>query len=227
MQIAKPVGRRAASQKYDILTALMAYGMSQHRSVQTRVMRMMALITARYNWQRDELMIGQREIARLWSVDERTVKREMAKLRGAGWLVQKRKGARGRLSVYGLDLPRILQDTQPCWPLVGEDFAERMQPGAPPEQSAGNVVPLRAVPPPDGAGEGAWAAAQAILHAEAPLIYGTWFRSMTEVEAEDGRLTLAAGSSFHATYVETHYRQLLLSAVRRADPSVRDLKILG
>jgi hypothetical protein len=39
----------------------------------------MALITMRYNWQRDELTTGQGEIAPLWSVDERTVKREMAR----------------------------------------------------------------------------------------------------------------------------------------------------
>ena len=44
----------------------------------------MALITTRYNWQRDELTMGQGEIARLWSVDDRTVKREMARLAGAG-----------------------------------------------------------------------------------------------------------------------------------------------
>jgi hypothetical protein len=141
MQKPKAVGPQAGARKYDILSALMAFALSQDKIVQRRVMRIMALITARYNWQRDELCVGQREIARMWSVDERTVKREMAVLRGLGWLVQKRKGARGRLSVYGIDLERMMEDTRPAWPLIGPDFVERV--GGRPEAPESNVVPLR------------------------------------------------------------------------------------
>ena len=120
MQLPRPVGREAASRKYDILSALMAFALAKDKHVQRQVMRIMALITTRYNWQRDELTMGQGEIARLWSVDDRTVKREMARLRAQGWLVLKRQGARGRVSVYGMDLNRMLEDTRPTWPLIGD-----------------------------------------------------------------------------------------------------------
>ncbi|TBN50387.1 hypothetical protein EYF88_09045 [Paracoccus sediminis] len=55
--------------------------------------RLTALITTRYNGRNDDLAIGQRDIARLWCVDERTVKRDMARLRSLGWATVKRQGA--------------------------------------------------------------------------------------------------------------------------------------
>ena len=115
MYIAKIAGRKAAAQKYDILTALGAHALSQGKHEQRLVLRLMTLVTARYNWNRDELAVGQREIARLWSVDERTVKREMAKLRALGLLVVHRQGARGRVTQYGLSVERILETTEPIW----------------------------------------------------------------------------------------------------------------
>ncbi|MGR3568611.1 DnaA N-terminal domain-containing protein [Pseudooceanicola nanhaiensis] len=221
MQKPKAVGPQAGARKYDILSALMAFALSQDKIVQRRVMRIMALITARYNWQRDELCVGQREIARMWSVDERTVKREMAVLRGLGWLVQKRKGARGRLSVYGIDLERMMEDTRPAWPLIGPDFVERV--GGRPEAPESNVVPLRGPVP--MAGEGVWATAQARLHAEDPVTYGAWFHGLSEVEAGQGRLVLAAPSAFHATYVRTHFLTRLTSLARRIDPTLGEVRI--
>ena len=82
MLAGKLVGRSAAALKYDLLTVMGAYALSQDKGAQRLVLRLMTLVTARYNWKRDQLAVGQREIARLWQVDERTVKREMAKLRG-------------------------------------------------------------------------------------------------------------------------------------------------
>lgn len=131
MQVIRAVGREAAAKKYDLLSAMMAHGLAGDKHRQRLVLRLMALITTRYNWQRDELTIGQREIARLWCVDERTVKREMAKLRGLGWIEVKRQGARGRVSVLGLNLERILLDTKAEWPNVGPDFVERLAAGRP------------------------------------------------------------------------------------------------
>jgi hypothetical protein len=98
MQVKRPAGRHASVVKYDILTALGAFALSQPKSPQRLVLRFMTLVTARYNWSRNELAVGQREIAKLWTVDERTVKREMAKLRAMGWLVVKKQGVRGRVS---------------------------------------------------------------------------------------------------------------------------------
>lgn len=224
MQLPRPVGREAASRKYDILSALMAFALAGDKHLQRQVLRVMALMTSRYNWQRDELTMGQGEIARLWSVDERTVKREMARLRAQGWLVLKRQGARGRVSVHGLDLARMLDDTRPAWPLIGEDFIERLEPGRAP--AADNVVPLRPVPAPVPDGT-VWAEAQARLRAEDAATYGAWLHALTEAGREGGCITLAAPSRFHATYVAANLKARLLGALRRVDPGVSDLRILA
>ena len=226
MQLPRPVGREAASRKYDIMSALMAFALSQDKHVQRQVLRIMALITTRYNWQRDELTMGQGEIARLWSVDERTVKREMARLRAQGWLVLKRQGARGRVSVYGMDLGRMLEDTRPAWPLIGEDFVARLDPAEPAGQGASNVVPLRAVAAPEADGS-VWATAQGWLHGEDPATYGAWFHSLTEAATEANCLILAAPTRFHATYVETNLKDRLVAALRRFDPGLRDVRVVG
>ncbi len=226
MQLPRPVGREAASRKYDILSALMAFALSKDKNVQRHILRIMALLTTRYNWQRDELTMGQGEIARLWSVDERTVKREMARLRAQGWLVLKRQGARGRVSVYGIDLNRILEDTRPAWPLIGEDFISRLSPTETANHAASNVVPLRAAKPPTTDGS-IWAAARACLHAEDTATYGAWFHALTEAGREANALTLAAPTRFHAAYVTTNLKDRLLTALRRVDPSVRDVCIVA
>ena len=227
MQLPRPVGREAASRKYDILSALMAFALSKDKHVQRQVMRIMALITTRYNWQRDELTMGQGEIARLWSVDDRTVKREMARLRAQGWLVLKRQGARGRVSSYGIDLNRMLEDTRPAWPLIGEDFISRLEPTeATAGQGASNVVPLRVIAAPalDGS---VWASAQANLQAEDAATYGAWFHALTDAGLEANALTLAAPTRFHATYVTTNLKDRLLAALRRADPSISDVRVVA
>ena len=81
-------GPQAGSQKYDLLTALAVAGLCGSPGFQTSMLRLIALVTARYNWARDELTVGQREMARMWSVDERTVKRELKRLTTAGVLVE-------------------------------------------------------------------------------------------------------------------------------------------
>lgn len=232
MQLPRPVGREAASRKYDILSALMAFALAKDKHVQRQVMRIMALITTRYNWQRDELTMGQGEIARLWSVDDRTVKREMARLRAQGWLVLKRQGARGRVSVYGMDLNRMLADTRPAWPLIGEDFIARLDPAAAGQgaegQGASNVVPLRAASGPAPGSDGSvWATAQAWLHQDDAATYGAWFHALTDAGMEANCLTLAAPTRFHATYVTTNLKDRLLAALWRLEPSLRDVRIIG
>ncbi|WP_333815586.1 hypothetical protein [Tabrizicola sp.] len=224
MLLPRPVGREAASRKYDILSALMAFALSQDKHVQRQVLRIMALITTRYNWQRDEMTMGQGEIARLWSVDDRTVKREMARLRAQGWLVLKRQGARGRVSVYGMDLNRMLKDTRPAWPLIGEDFIARLEPQEAVGQGSSNVVPLRAVAAPVADGS-LWSAAQRWLCAQDAATYGAWLHALTEAGRDAQCLTLAAPTRFHATYVSTNLREKLLAALHQFDPSVREVRI--
>uniref|UniRef100_UPI00262E0A42 hypothetical protein n=1 Tax=uncultured Sulfitobacter sp. TaxID=191468 RepID=UPI00262E0A42 len=193
MQTATIIGRGSAARKYDILTALGAFALSSHKHQQRLVLRLMTLITARYNWGRNEIAVGQREIARLWSVDERTVKREMAKLRAMGWLVVQRQGARGRVTQYGLDMDLILQTTQPCWNNVGPDFDLRMN-GVP---ETSDVVPLPVkgfVPAPELSNGTEWTLAQGILHREDQGLYGSWLRALERVNRVGGRLTLRAPS---------------------------------
>ncbi|MEP2984691.1 MAG: hypothetical protein ABJN39_12350 [Sulfitobacter sp.] len=225
MQLVKPAGQRDAARKYDILTALGAYALARNKHDQCLVLRMITLMTARYNWARDELAVGQREIARLWSVDERTVKREMAKLRGLGWLVVKRQGARGRVTEYGLDLERILSVTQAEWPNVGPDFDLRMS--GKPEASPVVPLPIKGhVPEPDVSDGTEWALAQAILYAEAPDVYGSWLRNLTRVGRAGGRLTLRAPSRFHGSYVQTHLTAKALAACQAVDAYVTEVVIV-
>lgn len=221
----KPVGRGAFARKYDLLTAMGAYALSQGKHDQRRVLRLMTLMTARYNWARDELAVGQREIARLWAVDERTVKREMARLRATGWLVVKRQGARGRVTEYSLDLTRILADTEPHWPAVGPDFELRMGQGDAPDTT---VVPMPVkgdVPAPDLSDGNEWALTLGVFHAQDPALYGAWLRGLTRTERQGGCLTLKAPSRFHAAYVQTHLENRLLAACRDVDDTVTEIRI--
>ncbi len=224
MVFAKPVGRGASARKYDLLTAMGAYALSQGKGPQRLVLRLITLVTARYNWARDELAVGQREIARLWSCDERTVKREMAKLRAMGWLIVRRQGVRGRVTEYSLAIDHILEDTRERWDAVGPDFALRMN-GEP----ASDVVPLPPrgdVTPPDVSDGSEWSLAQAVMHAEDPAIFGAWIRNLGRVERAGGRLTLSAPSRFHAAYVETHLKARLLSACQSIDEDVSEIVLI-
>lgn len=219
MQIVRPVGRQAASRKYDLLTALGAHACGGDKHFQRLVLRFITLIVARYNWQTDEITVGQREIAAMWSVDERTVKREIAKLRTLGWLVQKRAAVRGRVAVHGLDLPAILAATAPAWQAVGPDFVERMRGPESPAPQSTNVVtfPGIAAPPADGS---LWSRAQSRLMTEDPALYAAWFRQLADTGTTGGILELAAPTRFHATFVSTHHLARLLAALRREDASI-------
>ncbi len=223
MLVAKPVGREAAAKKYDILSALAAFALSQDKHVQRRVMRVMALITTRYNWQRDELSMGQAEIARLWSVDARTVKREVSKLKAMGWFHTKMQGARGRVSVYSLDLAKMMSDTQACWSHVGPDFVARM--GATPEASNTTVVPFRQ------GGEtfssDAWGRACEAYSRIDPAAYSAWVAPLTSGGVEAGQLMVMAPSKFHATYVSAHLLERLTYQVRTQDPTVSAVVVLA
>ena len=230
----RPVGRDAATQKYDILSALAALALSQDKHAQRRIVRLMALITTRYNWQRNELSMGQQEIARLWCVDLRTVKREMARLRAMGWIVETRAAARGRVAGHALDLGLILRETEGVWPNIGPDFVARQAAGgagAEPRPAAAmptNVVPFHAAVPddpddPDGAG--LWSMARREFQAQDAVSFASWIARLTEVGRDGGRLCVMAPSRFHRTYVETHLAERLVRILRRLDPTLTDLRI--
>lgn len=223
MLVAKPVGREAAAKKYDILSALAVHALSLDKHKQRQVMRLMALITSRYNWQRDELTMGQAEIARLWSVDTRTVKRELSKLRVLGWLVMKRQGARGRVSCYGLDLPKIMNDTREAWPNIGPDFVARV--GGTTEASEGNVVPFKSTA--QVFTDDLWGRACAAFRAGDGPSYDAWISPLKVGECEGGQMIILAPSKFHANYVASHMAEKLTYLVRQQDPTVAGLTFIA
>lgn len=226
MLSSKPVGRDASARKYDIITALGAHALAGNKHDLRLVLRFITLVTARYNWARNELAVGQREIAQLWSVDERTVKRETAKLRGRGWLVVKRQGARGRVTQYGIDLDAVLETTRCEWPNVGPDFDLRMQ--GSPEPSRVVPMPVRGLAPVPPVGDASeWALAQAVLHAEDAGTYGSWLHHLTRHSRAGGRLTLHAPSRFHGAYIQTHLLGRVLMAVQAVDSDVSEVAVIA
>lgn len=223
MRAKRLVGPEASSQKYDILTALGGYGLAAPSGTQRLVLRFVTLITARYNWREGSLSVGQREIARLWSVDERTVKREMAKLRALGWLTVETSARRGRVATYALDLDAIRASTRGAWSRVGGDFEARM--GAlVPEPRDDTVIPFPArdaarvaEEPATPEGAEAWTRIRHRLRAEDPAIFANWFEALRcEGGAGEG-LTLIAPSDFHASYIRTHFAERLIRAARAAE----------
>ena len=229
MQAKKLAGPEAASQKYDLLTALGCHALGSAAGLQRLVLRFVTLITARYNWRQGVLHVGQREIARLWSVDERTVKREMAKLRALGWLTLESPARRGRVASYALDIVAIRAATRDAWPRVGPDFDARMRGIAEPV-TGGTVVPFPrpdTAPPPDDAwdrenGEepqddhgNVWTAMRGLLQSEDGAVFATWFEALRCRGREGEGLVLVAPSAFHATYVRTHYAERLVRALHR------------
>lgn len=225
MQVIRPVGREAAAKKYDILSAMMAHALAGDQNRQRLVLRLMSLITTRYNWQRNELTMGQREIARLWCVDERTVKRDMARLKAMEWVIVKRQGARGRVSVLGLDLDRVMLDTRPAWANIGDDYVARVGGVAPErDQADQTVVPFRR-PQAVQTAPGLWGRAQAMLATEDRPLYDAWIACLADGGVDEGCQILIAPSRFHATYLRTHILARLRTAVSRADPTVTTVRI--
>ncbi|WP_170605624.1 DnaA N-terminal domain-containing protein [Ruegeria arenilitoris] len=223
MQVAIPVGRSAPAIKYDILSALTVFALSGDKHLQRRILRLVCLITTRYNWRKNELSIGREEIARLWSVEERTVKREMAKFRSNGWVTVKRPAARGRVAVYALDLRQILLDCSSAWPLIGPDFLDRMSTA--PEPTT-NVIPFQAKTASANAnGDDLWTQVQAFLHERDPELWSSWFQHLTEAKRAGGCVTLVAPSRFMADYISQKWTTRLLAAYGRIDPTIRSVRI--
>lgn len=233
MQARKVTGPDAGSRKYDILTALGCFALGAAPGLQRLVLRFLTLVTARYNWREGVLHVGQREIARLWSVDERTVKREMAKLRALGWITVESPARRGRVASYALDLAAIRAATRAAWPRVGPDFDERMR-GEARSPTGATVVPF---PRPADAAEtdgdarpetasGGWADVRTLLQAEEPAIYVAWFEALRCGDGAGEGVTLVAPSSFHASYVRTHHADRLRRAFLRCG-SAGDVRIVA
>ncbi|WP_170317791.1 DnaA N-terminal domain-containing protein [Paroceanicella profunda] len=207
-------GSSAPVRKYDLLTALAVVGLSGAPARRTTTLRLIAMITARYNWQAEEISVGCRDLARLWSVDERTAKRELKRLREAGLLQVKRPAARGRVAVYRLDHAGIDRLTAEGWYKVGTDYVERMEAarGGTPEATEPKVVPLFPAETDTGLEAGqdpVWSGICRRLRQEDPGLFRSWFAGLRFEALEAGELRLGAPSAFVAGYVDIHLRDRL------------------
>ncbi len=204
-------GPQSGVAKYDLLTALSLLGLHGEPRTQISALRLIALVTARYNWRIDELCVCQRDMARMWGVTERTVKREVKAWIEARWLNCVRQGVRSRAGAYRLDLVEIHHRAQGLWPLVGTDFVDRMAAGH--ESPAVAVPQLEAVLADEVVLRGTWRAASRRLRLVDPAGHAAWFAPLRLLSDEGGTVTLAAPTRFVAHYIETRLRPVLAEAV--------------
>ncbi len=236
MDFKRFTGPQAGSQKYDLLTALALAGLNGSPGFQTSMLRLVAIVTARYNWRNDELTVGQREMARLWSVDERTVKREIKRLTKSEILLQLRPGVRGRVAAYRLNYSEVYRLSAPHWDNVGPDFTARMEVQQPePEATGEKVVRVdfgaRAAEPAAAAAatpdSGPWARTLSRLSQSDPGLHRSWFSGLDFDSFEQGLLLLRAPSAFAAQYVLTHHLRPLQGMAAQEFPGLRRIEITG
>lgn len=224
-------GPNAGSTKYDLITALSVMGLSGKPVLQTSMTRLIALVTARYNWLRDEVTVGQRDLAKMWSVDERTVKREMKRMVGSNILIKLRPGVRGRVAAYRLNYREIVLQSQPSWGKVGPDFKERMSGIYP--QSEVKVVKVDFVTKEienktsskDSEQRTGWRQVRQKLRGDDLGTFQNWYDKLIFQSCCDGTLVLQAPNKFFGRYVETHLSKPLLAAAEHTFPDVRYLRI--
>ncbi len=196
------------------------------------MMRLIALITARYNWRVDELTVGQKEMARLWSVDERTVKREIKRLTEYNILLQLRPGVRGRVAAYRLNYAEIFRLSEPVWKNVGSDFASRMETQTP--KPAEKVVHVQfgqekpvAVELEEQDAQDPWGRALRRLLQSEPLLFKSWYRDIQYVETKDQTIILRAPSKFIAQYIQSHHLKPLLGAIQLEFGRIQKVCLIG
>jgi hypothetical protein len=186
------------------------------------MLRLMTLITARYNWRTGELTVGRREIARLWGVDERTVKREMARLRDGGFLILRRPGVRGRVAAYAVDFDAVRAAADPA--RVGPDFAARLAP----VQSAAEVIPFPQTEEADTPETASpWTRARRQLSGIGAAPYQRWIAPLRWAGSQGGRARLEAPSAYHAAFVDRTYGDALLAALQIECDGITALRVVA
>ena len=217
MEHPRLTGVQAGSLKYDLLTALTVMALHGTPTEQTTALRLTALVTARYNWKMDEFCVGQRDMARMWNVNERTVKREVRRMIERGLITCTRQGVRGRVGAYRLNLATISQLSQPTWAAVGPDFAERMEGFSAP--AAANVVKVdfetRGAPSVDLElpEKGTWRNVLQHLSRSDPSNLRNWYAKLAFIGHSGGVVTLRAPSRFVGQFVEQRLSRALSLAL--------------
>ena len=218
MERARLTGRGAGVLKYDILTALSLWGMRGTSTDQTTALRLIVLITSRYNWARDEAAIGHRDLSRLWGVTDRTVKREIRRMVDAELIQLLRPGVRGRVATYRIVPEGIARISAPYWQSAGPDFAERYTEynteairAEGPQVLRVDFHRLRGVEP--HAGPDPWSRVQERLRGSAPEAFAVWFAGLRLSDVTEDEVEVTAPSAFVRGYVETHFGQMLGAAI--------------
>lgn len=170
----------------------------------------------------DEFCVGQRDLARMWNVTERTVKREIKYWLETQVVICKRRGVRGRVGAYRLNYPEIYRQSEPYWAAVGPDFQARMAETNPMQQSKVVAIDFRSTPssPPPEAAESddhaapkTWRATCQRMRNLHPAHYQNWI-GLLSFGGDDGEsISLYANNQFVAHYVQTHLTGLIMEAV--------------
>lgn len=212
---ARLVGPNAGARKYDLLTGLAVAALRGDRSKTSAIsaisaLRLIALITARYDWARDQVAIGHTELEALWGVSRRTVIREIDRLRALGCIEIVATGRRGRVTTYRLGLQQIASLSSADHGAAGPKFATRMAgyagdtDGAPPQPA---VQEPRDRP---------WALMRAALAEDLPeAAFRRWIAPLDCQRLDAEQVTLAAPSPFHADYLVRTYAAALRRAAAR------------
>lgn len=217
-QAQRLVGPNSAVLKYDLLTALLLIGFHGAPLAQVSATRLSLLLTARYNWKTDQVSIGQADLAKLWNVTPRTVKREVKRQIDAGWLIVIRAGVKGRVARYRLGQGAVFSESRAFWAEVGSDYVDRMEGLAGRAETKLIRVDFTAK---DRDASDAPSAPQGdldplieALRVSRPDLFETWFSQLKAAAPEGNVLTVHAPNSFIARYVETHFLNAIQAAVQ-------------
>lgn len=226
--VARPVsGANAAAMKYDILSAIGLIGVHGSAREQVSMPRLALLVTARYNWRRSEVSMGQVEMARLWGVSDRTAKREVKFWVEQGFLICCRPGVRGRVAAYRLDLGSVMERSEPFWAAIGSDYADRMSADMARPEADSKIVQLPVkhtnTPIPDPTNP--WVAVKQSLSSEQPEVFSSWLAELEYAWASPEYIRITAPSRFVASYVNGHYLELLERTLRAVHPQVRQVSV--
>lgn len=226
--------KMSASLKYDILSALAVAALSQKDRTRIDYFRLIALITSRYDWLRGEVSIGHSQLAELWSIDVRSVKRQIAYYADAGLMKKSRAGVRGRVTVYEIDLLKLIATTRPTLAKIGPDLEERLEQfcGAAAQSDSaqesaekkalGEINPDRVSEPssegallrPASSSDGEDARIlSAVRCALSPSAFERWFKDVTIRKVSSGAIEFLFPTKFTADYVERTFEKQLTTVV--------------
>ncbi len=232
MELKRLTGVEAGSLKYDVLTVMAIAGLHGTSTQQTSMMRLIALVTARYKWRMDELTVGQRDMARMWDVNERTVKREIKRLTEARILICKRLGVRGRVGCYKLNLAELGYISQKSWGAVGPDFDERMTRNLAQQDTKvvkvdfGTKTVARTNEKIEVSETGTWRAVLQTLKSTDAASYSNWYSRLTLNTNVSGKIELVAPNKFVASYIQTHLHNDLHSALEQEFGVITEVRIV-